>query len=184
MTIATRNLLPTTMNFIRRGVFAMRRPVFTAALLLSAVAALPSLSFAHNTASGCGSSASAITLSDENNWKTMCSKTIDLSDGVHDCVATASAQVQNSVSDIHNMYRFTIGTIKNPATGLAWERRMDVNQDVNSADPKEEAISTVRHFNLTAGQYTFYWLARPFDAGADNIDVIGYSLGVVCTDGK
>lgn len=161
----------------------MKHPILTAMLLLSAVALLPSMSFAHNTASGCGSN-SAITISDENNWATLCSKTIDLSDGSHNCVATASAQMGNSVVDIHNVYRFTLSTTKNPATGLAWERRIDVNQDVNGTDLKEQPVATARHFNLTAGSYTFYWLARPADVNADTADVTGYSMGVVCTDGQ
>jgi hypothetical protein len=154
------------------------------AALLFTVALLPNKSFAHNTSAGCGSSSTSITLSDENNWATLCSTTIDLTDGAHDCVATASAEVGNTVTDLHNEYRFTLATIKNPSTGLEAERVVDINQDVNSADPKEEEISTVRHFSLAAGKRTFFWLGRPLNSGADNIDVTSYSMGIVCTDGK
>lgn len=159
--------------------------VFTlwAAALLFTVALMPSKSFAHNTAAGCGTN-NTVTLSDENNWATLCSKTVDLTDGTHDCVMTASAELSNTVTDVHNRYRFTVATVKNPSTGLAFERVVDVTQDVNSADPIALDIGTVRHATLQAGTYTFYWLGRPFDSNADNISVTAYSMGVVCTDNK
>jgi len=160
-----------------------QRQIVMAALLLSAIVVFSNMSFATNTTVGCGAT-TAVNLSDENNWKTLCSATVTLSGGTHSCVATAGADVSNTVADEHNRYRFTIAKIKNPATGQTWERRIDVNQDPNSADPIEETVSTVHQFSdLPAGTYTFYWLARPYDSAADNIDVIAYSMGVVCTDG-
>jgi len=167
-----------------KGLSTAKVHLLWVAALLFTVALLPNKSFAHNTAAGCGASTTPITLSDENNWATLCSTTIDLTDGAHDCVATASAEVGNTVSDVHNEYRFTLATIKNPSTGLEAERVVDINQDVNSADPIQEEISTVRHFSLAAGKRTFFWLARPFNSSADNIDVTSYSMGIVCTDGK
>jgi hypothetical protein len=154
-----------------------------AAALMFTVGMLPSKSFAHNTAAGCGTN-NTVSLSDENNWATLCSKTVDLTDGTHDCVVTGSAELSNTVTDTHNRYRFTVATVKNPSTGLAFERRVDVTQDANSADPIELEVSTTRHATLSAGTYTFYWLGRPFDSNADKIEVTAYSMGVVCTDNK
>src|SRR5262249_48666245 len=111
-------------------------------------------------------------------------QTVTFNSGTHDCVGIGSAQLQNTVVDGHNIYRFTVSKTKNPSTDLAWERRVDVTQDLSTLDPIEVPVSTVHHFKgLTAGTYTFYWLGRP-DEAAENIGVTAYSMGLVCTDGN
>jgi hypothetical protein len=163
----------------------MKRQILMATLLLSVMALLPSMSFANNVAAGCDDNKKPVTLSDEHNWKILCSTKVELTgSGPFDCVATGSAMVENTVSDIHNEYRFTLSTQKSPGTDLAGEQRIDVNQDPNDTDLKVQSVSAVHHFSPKAGTRTFYWLAQPADQFADNIDVTKFEMGVVCTDGK
>jgi hypothetical protein len=163
----------------------MKRQILMATLLLSVMALLPSMSFANNVAAGCDDNKKSVTLSDEHNWKILCSTKVELTgSGPFDCVATGSAMVENTVSDIHNEYRFTLSTQKSPGTDLAGEQRIDVNQDPNDTDLKVQSVSAVHHFSPKAGTRTFYWLAQPADQFADNIDVTKFEMGVVCTDGK
>ncbi len=159
------------------------RYILMAMLLLAAVAILPNTSFAQNISKGCSSSGSPFTLNDSQNWQTLCSQTVTFNSGTHDCVGIGSAQMNNTVIDGHNIYRFTVSKTKNPDTDTAWERRIDVLQG-DGLDPIEVPVSTVHQFkDLTAGTYTFYWLGRK-DEGAENLAVTQWSMGLVCTDGN
>jgi hypothetical protein len=168
-----------------KGVCQIKRQIPMAALLLSVVALLPNMSFAHNTAAGCDDKKSPVTLRDTGSWIKLCKKQVDLTDGTHTCIATGAAKVENTVGDTHNEYRFTLSTDNNPkGTELPGEQRIDVNQS-GGVDLAVQSVSAVQHFgNLAPGTYTFYWMARPLDSSADNIDVTRFAMGVVCTDGK
>jgi hypothetical protein len=169
----------------RERIRKMNRHLLMAALLLSVVALLPSMSSASTLAAGCDDNKTPVTLSDEHNWKTLCSTKVVLTgSGPFDCVATGSAMVENSVGDIHNEYRFTLATQKSPGTDLAGEQKIDVNQDPIDTDLKVQSVSAVHHFSPKAGTRTFYWLAQPADQFADNINVTKFEMGVVCTDGN
>ena len=162
----------------------MKPQILMAALLLSMVALLSSMSFANNVAAGCDDKNTPVTLSDEHNWKTLCSTKVVLTgSGPFDCVATGSAMVENTVGDVHNEYRFTLATQKSPGTDLPGEQRIDVNQS-DGTDLKVQSVTAVHHFSPKAGTRTFYWLAEPADQDADNIDVTKFEMGVVCTDGN
>jgi hypothetical protein len=174
-----------TMNTLNRILSKMKLQILTAALLISVAALLPSLSFAHNTAGGCDDGKSGKTISKTSDWTNLCKKKIVLTDGTHDCVATGSAYVtNNNLVNGHNNYLFTLSTDPNPKTGQAGEMKIDVTLDPNSFDPEQVPVSAVQHFdNLSAGTYTFRWLARP-DIGKPAIEVTRFAMGVVCTDGK
>ena len=163
----------------------MKRKILMAALMLTAVAMFSGMSFAHNTANGCASRTD-VTLSDQLNWKSLCSKTISLTDGSHSCVATASAEVVNpGGGHVNNFYLFTIDTDSNPLTNSYYERTVNLDDNLGGIyDPNTAVVSTVRYFNLGAGTYTFYWLARPLDEHSADTTVEDYSMGIVCTDGN
>jgi len=162
----------------------MKRKILMAALMLTAVAMFSGMSFAHNTASGCASR-NDVTLSDQQNWKSLCSKSMTLTDGTHYCVATASAEVTNPAGgQIDNYYLFTIDTESNPTTNSYWERTINLDDNPGISDPSMAVVSTTRYFNLGAGTYTFYWLGRPSDEGTADTTVEDYSMGIVCTDGN
>jgi hypothetical protein len=172
------------MNTLNLTLCKMKRQILTTALLISVATLLPSLSFAHNTASGCDDNGKSVTISNTSNWTKLCKQKISLTDGTHNCVATGSAFVENkNLVDGHNNYLFTLSTDANPKTGLPGEMKIDVTLDPNSLDPQQVAVSDVHHFNLSAGTYTFRWLARP-DTGDPAIEVTKFAMGVVCTDGK
>jgi hypothetical protein len=164
-----------------KGVSKMNTKILMAALFLS-VALFPNISFAHNTAAGCESN-SNVSISDESNWAALCSKTLTLTDGTHDCVATASAEVANPLS-LQNKYLFTIAKEKNPLTNSSFERQIELNNNSGIEDPETAAVSTVRHFHLKSGTYTFYWLARPKSDADSTATVNDYSMGIVCVDGN
>ena len=65
----------------------------------------------------------------------MCSKTFTLTDGTHNCVATASADVNNPFVGTNNSYRFTIDTVSNPVTNSAQERTIELNDNAGISDP-------------------------------------------------
>lgn len=159
------------------------KKLFLAALLLSVVALFPHHSFASNVASGCGSNAN-VTISDEANWATLCSKTMNLTGGTHYCVATASAEAAAPSHSVSNQYIFTIDTQSNPVTNSAYERQIELNDNDGVDDPNTGVVSTVRYFPLASGTYTFYWLARPLGADDATITVNDYSMGIVCVDGN
>jgi hypothetical protein len=172
------------MNVLNRTLCKLKSQILTAALLISVAGLLPSQSFAHNTADGCDDGGSGKTISNTSDWTKLCRKKIVLTDGTHDCVATGSAYVTNkNLVNGHNNYLFTLSTDPNPKTGQAGEMKIDVTLDPNSFDPEQVAVSDVKHFNLSAGTYTFRWLARP-DTGDPAIEVTRFAMGVVCTDGK
>ncbi len=162
----------------------MKRQILMAALFLSAVTLLSNMSFAHDIASGCGSNTNS-TVSDETKWTTLCSTTIDLTDGTHYCVATASAEAALPVGSSDNDYLFVISTAAGgPGLDTAWERKIEMSDNAGAVnDPDTTVVSTVRYMNLGAGQWTFYWLARPEAAADANLAVTDHSMGVVCTDG-
>lgn len=159
----------------------MKGKLLAATLVLSAVTLFPSLSFAHDIASGCASTNDA-SVTNESVFTTMCSATLSLTDGTHYCVATGSAEAQNP-GGVENQYLFTLATNSNPAPGSAWERKIELDDNVGINDPSTSVVSTVRYFNLSPGTYTFYWLAKPVDGTDANLTVNDYSMGVVCTDG-
>jgi hypothetical protein len=172
------------MNAMNVTLLKMKRQILTVALLALVGTLLPSLSYAHNTAGGCDDGGGGKTISKTSDWTKLCKKQIVLSDGNHDCVATGSAYVSNKdLVNGHNNYLFTLSTDANPKTGGAGEMKIDVTLDPNSFDPEQVAVGAVKHFNLSAGTYTFRWLARP-DIGDPPIEVTRYAMGVVCTDGK
>jgi hypothetical protein len=159
----------------------MKRQILMATLLLSAIAVFSSMSFAHNTTGGC-SSRTDFSITSNQNWATMCSKTLTLTDATHKCVVTAGAEVANPGTGIDNWYRFTVDTVSNPVTNSHQERTIELNQNTGVSDPNMEVVSTVREFELSPGTYTFYWLARKFNASTAAGTVSDYSMGVVCTD--
>lgn len=164
---------------------SIKRRILSIAMLLFAVALLPSLSFASNVSGGCDDGNSAKTIDDNNNWKTLCSVSLNLSGGTHSCIATGTAYVRNTVSDVHNEYRFSIARQKSPNTDEPGEILIDVDQNTNISDLLDQPVSVVQHFDsVKSGTRTFYWLARKFTSDADNIDAPHYSMGVVCTDGQ
>jgi hypothetical protein len=163
----------------------MKRQILTGALLLSVAAVLPTVSFASNISGGCDDGKSAKTIDDNNNWKTLCSVTLNLTGGTHSCIATGTAYVRNTVKDVHNEYRFNIARQKSPNTDLAGEILIDVNQNDNISDLLDQPVAVVQHFDsVKSGTRTFYWLGRKFSSDSDNIDAEHFSMGVVCTDGN
>jgi hypothetical protein len=167
---------------LKKETTKMKRQILTATMFLFAVALLPRMSFAHNIASGCGSR-NDIAVSDENNFATLCSTRLTLTDGRHQCVATASAEAANP-GGVDNLYRFTIDIDSNPVTNSAFERTIELDDNSGISDPDAVVVSTVRHFNLASGTYTFYWLARPLDSSDATVTIEDYSMGVVCVDGN
>lgn len=162
-----------------------KRQILTGALLLSVAAVLPTVSFATNISGGCDDGNGPKTIDDNNNWKALCSVTLNLSGGTHSCIATGTAYVRNTVTDVHNEYRFNISRQKSPNTDLPGEILVDVNQNDNISDLLDQPVAVVQHFDsVKSGTRTFYWLARKFSSDADDIDAKRFSMGVVCTDGK
>jgi hypothetical protein len=173
------------MNTLKQMSSKLKRQILTIGLLLSAVALLSTLSFASNVSGGCDDGKTAKTIDDNNNWKTLCSVTLNLTGGTHSCIATGTAYVRNSVSDVHNEYRFNIARQKSPNTDEPGEILIDVNQNSNISDLLDQPVSVVQHFDsVKAGTRTFYWLGRKFSSDSDDIDADRYSMGVVCTDGQ
>jgi hypothetical protein len=163
----------------------MKRQILTGALLLSVAAVLPTMSFASNVSGGCDDKKHAKTIDDNNNWRTLCSVTLNLTGGTQSCIATGTAFVRNTVSDVHNEYRFNIARQKSPNTDEAGEILIDVNQNGNISDLLDQPVSVVQHFDsVKSGTRTFYWLGRKVSPDSDNIDAEHFSMGIVCTDGK
>ena len=151
--------------------------------VLVAVGLIPGAAFAHNVAAGCGSNANK-TISNERTFATLCSTTVDLTDGTHFCVASGSADLQNPNSGTNNDYLFVLSTIPaGPGFDSAWERKFEVNDNPGVDDPDSIIASTVRFFRVDPGSYTFFWLARPESSDDADVIVSDYSMGVVCTDG-
>jgi hypothetical protein len=161
----------------------IKRRMLKATLFLSAIVAFSSMSFAHNTSGGCAKTAD-VSISSNQNWITLCSKTLTLTDGTHNCVVTASADVTNPFAGTDNLYRFTVDTLSNPVTNSAQERTIELNGNPGISDPDKEVVSTVRNFNLESGTYTFFWLARRVNANDAITSVDDNSMGVTCTDGN
>jgi hypothetical protein len=162
----------------------MKRQILMAAMFLTAVVVFSNMSFAHDISAGCGSNVNS-TVSDETAWKTLCSTTINLTDGSHTCVATASAEAALTTGSSDNDYLFVISNAAGgPGLDSAWERKIELSDNAGAVnDPDATVVSTVRFFSLGAGTHTFYWLARPEAAADANLTVNDYSMGVVCTDG-
>ena len=171
------------MTITNQKLFWIKRQMLRTTLFLSAIVVFSSMSFAHNTSGGCAKTAD-VSITSNQNWITMCSKTFTLTDGTHNCVATASADVNNPFVGTNNSYRFTIDTVSNPVTNSAQERTIELNDNLDISDPAKEVVSTVRNFNLTSGTYTFYWLARRLNSDDEVTAVDDYSMGVTCTDGN
>jgi hypothetical protein len=151
-------------------------------LLLSAVMLFPGTSLAHDIASGCASVAN-VTISNEAAFATLCRTTIVLTGHTHYCVATASAEAV-APGGTNNDYLFVISTAAGgPGANSAWERKIELNDNAGVDDPDTAVPSTVRYLTLGSGTHTFYWLAKPVDAGDANLTVADYSMGVVCVDG-
>jgi len=160
----------------------MKSHLFLVTVLLSAVAFFPETSLAHDIASGCSSNTN-VTISKEAAFATLCSATIVLTGHTHYCVATASAEAL-SPGGTNNDYVFVISTASGgPGGDSAWERKIELNDNPGVDDPDTAVPSTVRYLTLGSGTYTFYWLAKPVDAGDANLTVADYSMGVVCVDG-
>jgi hypothetical protein len=162
----------------------MTRQLLAVALLLYAMALLPSLSFAQNVSAGCDDGGNPVTINDNDNWVILCSVRLSLS-GTHTCVATGSAYVSNTVAaGGHNEYRFTIARSKHPVTDLPGELLIDVIQNGSILDLEVQPVSVAQHFDsVAAGTRNFYWLARKVTSDSDNIDAKHFSMGIVCTDG-
>jgi hypothetical protein len=156
---------------------------FLVTVLLSAVTLFPGTSLAHDIASGCASVAN-VTISNEAAFATLCKTTIVLTGHTHYCVATASAEAV-APAGVDNDYLFVISTAAGgPGANSAWERKVELNNNGGGVNDPDTAIpSTVRYITLGSGTYTFYWLAKPVDAGDANLTVADYSMGVVCVDG-
>src|SRR5262249_54481486 len=148
-------------------------------------AVLPTVSFASNISGGCDDGKHAKTIDDNNNWKTLCSVTLKLTGGTHSCIATGTAYVRNSVSDVHNEYRFNIARQKSPNTAEPGEIYMDVNQNYKISHLVDQPASVVRHLHrLKAGPPTFDSPGRKVSSDSDHLDADHFSMGVVCTDGN
>lgn len=173
------------MTLLSRTLYKMKCQVLTVALLLSAVALLPSLSFAQNVSAGCDDNGTPVTIDDNDNWVILCSVKLNLSGGTHSCIATASAYVSNTVATGgHNEYRFNIARSKHPNTEMPGELRIDVVQNSSILDLEDQPVSVAQHFDsVAAGTPNFYWLARKVTSDAENIDAKHFSMGIVCTDG-
>jgi hypothetical protein len=175
-----------TMATIQK-VMQMKRQILMAALMLSTLFTLGNVSFAVTKTAGCSSNSNK-TLSDDQNWKTLCSTSITLT-GTQSCIVNASAQIPNKdvLSSVHNEYLFTVDTDSNPTTGSNQEREIDVTQNSSETDPQDFTVSTVKRFTGLTGTVEFFWLGRR-DTSKDSSDptvlVDKYSMGVVCTDGQ
>ena len=171
------------MTITRQKLCRIKRQMLKATFFLSATMLLSSMSLAHNTSGGCAKTAD-VSITSNQNWITLCSKTLTLTDGTHNCVATASADVKNPFVGVDNAYRFTVDTVSNPVTNSAQERTVELNSNTGINDPDKEVVSTVRNFNLEAGTHTFFWLARRVNSDDEVTDVDDYSMGITCTDGN
>jgi len=156
-----------------------KRYILMTALLLSATFVFSSMSFAGTVVDGCGDN-KPITITHSSDWQSLCSRTLTLATKSH-CVVSGSVGLKNTVTGVHNEYRFTADNDNNPVTGKKAERMLDVSQSsgIDPIDLSAAPLNDIR--NLAAGTYTFRLLGRK-EPGAENIDVTAYTLGVVCND--
>jgi len=160
-------------------VMQMKRHILMAALMLTATFVFSSMSFAGTVVEGCGDN-KPITITHSADWQTLCFQTVTLSSKSH-CVVSGSVALKNTVSGVHNEYRFTADNDFNPVTGKKAERMLDVSQS-SGVDPIDLSVSPLNDMrNLAAGTYKFRLLGRK-EPGAENIDVTAYTLGIVCND--
>ena len=153
------------------------------AALLLAFGLLAQASFAHDVACGSASNANAnILLSTA--WTTLRGCTLDLSDGVHSCVVTASADIDNPFGpNDQNRYRFTTAVDTTvPAVDGAFERTAVLNNNAGIRNPDSTSVTTVEEVTLSAGTHSFRALGRKMQAGTSNGTVTDSSMGVVCVD--
>jgi len=160
-------------------VMQMKRHIVMAALMLAATFAFSSMSFAGTVVDGCGDN-KPITITHSADFQTLCSRKLTLATKSH-CVVSGSVALKNTVTGVHNEYRFTADNDFNPVTGKKAERMLDVSQS-SGIDPIDLSTSPLNDMrNLAAGTYTFRLLGRK-EPGAENIDVTAYTLGIVCSD--
>lgn len=162
----------------------LTRPnLYRAALLVLALGLLPQASFAHSAA--CGNATvldDAIVL--DTAWDTLVSCALDLSDGQHTCVITASADFDNPGGpNSQNRYRLATAV---DAVAFAvdgpFERTAVLTNNAGIKNPDSTSVSTVEAITLSAGNHTFRSFARKWQAATSNGVVSDSSLGVVCVD--